>query len=175
MCKKLKGAGWGFLVCLLCFFDPVPTQPTETEKLSHSLAQRKKLTLGNTHGWELWTTHNSGTSHALNILRGGFLFVCLFSATVDVMCGLLPRSLPKEMRLWLLSHSRKKRPQSSSHNDTLTFEHVNPFLFAIWWQKLHCITRCHRGHRVESWLNQDTKVQSEVEIIWTEMQKMVHF
>lgn len=68
-----------FLVCLLCLFDPVPTQPTETEKLSHSLAQRKKLTLGNTHGCELWTTHNSGTSHALNILRGGgfYLFVCL--------------------------------------------------------------------------------------------------
>lgn len=65
----------GFLVCLL-FFDPVPTQPTETEKLSHSLAQCKKLTLGNTHGCELWTTHNSGTSHALNILRG--VSVCLF-------------------------------------------------------------------------------------------------
>lgn len=76
MCNKHKGAGWGIFSLFVVFFDPVPTQPTETEKLSHSLAQRKKLTLGNTHGCELWTTHNSGTSHALNILRG--VSICLF-------------------------------------------------------------------------------------------------
>lgn len=51
-----------FLFVVFFIFDPVPTQPTETEKLSHLLAQHKKVTMGNTHGRKLWTSHNGGTS-----------------------------------------------------------------------------------------------------------------